>query len=83
MARIEVPGIEVREGQAADAITDLASDIERLIYHQSAQGIAPSTVHELNQCFRVMRRALIFYRGEDHGLVYEASTGRFQKKGTR
>ncbi len=79
MARIESPGIEVREGQAAGAISALASDIERLVYHQSAQSLAPATVHELNRAYRVLQRAVIYYLGENHGLVYSAPDGRFRK----
>jgi len=74
MPRLETPGLEPREGQAADAISSLASDIERLVYHQSAQGIAPTTVHELQRCFRVLKRACVFYFGENHGLVYDCDT---------
>ncbi len=81
MPRLETPGIEPREGQAAGAISELAADIERLVYHQSAQGIAPVTVHELNRCFRVLRRACVFYQGSDHGLVWEPPDGKFKKKG--
>jgi hypothetical protein len=83
MTRLETPGVEPREGQAADAINELASDIEQLCYAQDAQDVARPTVLELHRCFRVLKRASVFYRGDDHVLVWEPSDGKFRpKKGT-
>jgi hypothetical protein len=79
--RLETPGIEVVEKKAAGAISELASDIEQLCYIQDARGIAPATVAELKKSFRVLKRACVFYQGDEHGLVYEPPDGKFQKKG--
>jgi hypothetical protein len=37
----------------------------------------------LNRCFRVLKRACLFFCGENHGLVWDPPTGRFEKKGKR
>lgn len=83
MPRLDTPGVEPLEVLAAVAISELASDIERLVYHHSGQDIAPATIHELNRCFRVLKRACLFFCGENHGLVWDPPTGRFEKKGKR
>jgi hypothetical protein len=81
--RLDTPGVEPGEGMAADAISELASDIERLVYYQSGQNIAPATVHELNRCFRVLKRVTEFYLGDNSPLCWTPPDGKFRpKKGT-
>ena len=78
MPRLAI-GIEGRESDAAKAIEALAVDLQDLLYYGEGQLIERATVRELNRCYRVMRRAVIFYR-EDHTLVYEAPDSRFKSK---
>jgi hypothetical protein len=78
MSRLAM-GVEDSELDAAKAIEALAVDLQDLLYYGEGQLIERATVRELNRCYRVMRRAVIFYR-EDHTLVYEAPDSRFKSK---
>ena len=80
MPRIE-ERIEVQEGLAEKAISKLAESIQDLAYYGEFQGIPVATQKEVLRAYRVLRQAVVFYRRDDHGLLYDAPDGKF-KKGT-
>jgi hypothetical protein len=78
--RLTEAGLEPAEGNAAAAIARLASEIEDLCYNHDGQNIERKTLEECRRAYRVLRRATIFYKGDEHGLVWEPPSGKFQPK---
>jgi len=81
---------EALELIAAKALSNLAEEIENAVYYcrspkvdglyaGRAQAIPPATIHELNRCYRVLKRACVFNSGKDCSLVYEPPDGKFRR----
>ena len=79
MPRIE-ERIEVQEGLAEKAISKLAESIQDLAYYAEFQGVSIATQKEVLRAYRVLKPAVVFYRGDDHALVYAAPDSRFTSK---
>jgi hypothetical protein len=77
MRRID-DSIEKAERTAAEAINKFASHLEDSCYLCPAA--LPATQKAVLRAFRVARQVLIFYHGDDHGLVYEPPDFRFKPK---
>ena len=75
-------GIEVPEKRAAAEVYALADALQDALYY-SDETHPPETVKVLNRAWRVMKSATIYYRGEEHGLFYEAPSFKFKPKGTK
>ena len=77
--RIEQP-IEPQERATALLIERLAEAIQQCCYYLEAQGLSSGTVKALHRCFRQLKPAVIFYRGEgEHTLLWDPPTGKFAK----
>ena len=76
-------GIEPPEAKAAVAIAKLAELIQDLCYSHEAQGVPAAMVKILCKIFRVAKRATVFYRGDNHVLVWDPPEFRFTKKVTK
>lgn len=79
MARIE-EAIEVAEGLAEKAISELAELIQDLAYYAEFQGVRVETQKAVLRAYRVLKPAVVFYRGDNSALVYEAPDYKFKSK---
>lgn len=68
------------ENIAAARVKELAEEIQELIYYGDGQGIPPVTVCALQKAYRVVKGATIFYRGDDHPLVWEPPDFKFRPR---
>jgi hypothetical protein len=81
----------VAERSAAWAIRELAGEIQDARYYSvhaygESCGLPPATRRALDRTYRVLRTIVQFYFGDDHPLVWDPPSGRFQpkaKKGTK
>jgi len=80
LPRIE-DGIQVSEGLASKAISDLAEEIQELCYMHESQGIPPATVKALHKAYRVLKPVAQFYLGDNSPLHWDAPDYRFRKGG--
>ena len=67
------------EHAAAEALLDLADNIERLCYSLKGQDTPAPTIQALHKVQRVLKPVVEFYYGDESSLVWTPPTGRFQK----
>jgi hypothetical protein len=79
MPRIE-DGIQVPEGLASKAISELAEEIQELCYMLDAQNVPPATVKVLYRAYRVLKSVTEYYLGDNSPLHWDAPDYRFQPK---
>ena len=82
MARTE-QNIEPAEAAAAVAIGKLAEACQDAAYYHEFQGVPITIQKAILRAYRVLKQATIFYRGDDHGLVYDVPDHKFKPKGAK
>ena len=73
MPRTEL-GIEPPEAKAAAAVARLAEFLQDICYYHQAQGVPREVVSILHRTYRTLKSAVIYYRGDNHVLVWDPPT---------
>lgn len=76
---------EAAEKIAARQIVELAEWIQNVCYYCDDEDhtLPRETAKELHHVYRVLKQYTVFFRGYEHGLCWDAPTGRFQKKDSK
>jgi len=74
--------IDQRELDAAVAARRLANQLQEILYNGESIDVPAETKNALVAVYRPLKKAVEYFFGEDHTLVYDAAPGTpFAKKG--